>query len=190
MDWKEPSRALLGAEQHHGQQLSAWRALKHAMKATGRKNPKIFKHRPGAASFPLGRIGLENSQSQRHKNQHGWQKGAGWTTSFIERLWRSLKYETDSGSTATRPLENSVGQIASWMKLLQTMSEKHQTPRLHNPMGELLTHARKQLERPPRHGPWGYPPQNPGKLSQLDRPAHLTGPDHDINKNSKFYWQR
>ena len=89
MDWK--SRAVLSWELSNTMDSSfCVRALKHAMKATGRK-PQNLQHRPGQ---PVHWGGLDWRTLKANDIRISMDGKGRWMDNvFIERLWRSLKYE-------------------------------------------------------------------------------------------------
>ena len=119
MDWK--SRAVLSWELSNTMNSSfCVRALKHAMKATGRK-PKIFNTDQGSQFTGADWIG-ELKANDIRISMDG--KGRWMDNVFIERLWRSLKYEQIRlYSYAT--VGELRGQIASWMNYYNH-ERKHQ----------------------------------------------------------------
>ncbi len=119
MDWK--SRAVLSWELSNTMDSSfCVRALKHAMKATGRK-PKIFNTDQGSQFTGADWIG-ELKANDIRISMDG--KGRWMDNVFIERLWRSLKYEQIRlYSYAT--VGELRGQIASWMNYYNH-ERKHQ----------------------------------------------------------------
>ena len=80
-------RALLASGQHPGRGLLPGSARRGAVPGASRD----FQHRPGSGNSPAG-----NSRGGSRRPGCAWSRdgrGRCWDNIFIERLWRSLKYE-------------------------------------------------------------------------------------------------
>lgn len=152
MDWK--SRAVLSWELSNTMDSGfCVRALRRAMALTGRK-PEIFNTDQGSQF--TGQDWIEELKKNEIKiSMDG--KGRWMGNVFIERLWRSLKYEKIRLYSYAN-LKELRENIREWMDF-------YNHERDHQHLGYTTTWSNYNLTQSERKAAkqeaWGYPPQTP-----------------------------